>query len=496
MDKRTLVLGLILLVAAFVRLYKIEHYTQFLGDQGSAGVIVYEAFRDRTIPLVGPAVSTGQRPGPFYYYLIALPLLLTHYNPVAPAIVFALLGVFSVYLIYRVTLQMFGAKSAIVSAGCYAFSPAIIAQNRNMWNPTSIPFFVILLFLSFYKVHCQRKYHFFLLTLFSLAALVQLHYTNIFYLLFLFIFWFYEVIIANRNHETGRFLLWSLGGIGIFILTLLPFIYFESIHEFVDIRELLLMFLFPQTSISGGDTISGAMEVLIRLSSILIPTEAYIIKILIIIVVTICAFINRANRWGIFFVFLFIFGLLFMSFYKGNLFEHYLFFLYPLPFFLLAGFNSFLLNKGVSAKIITAFFMGLISLVYLPGILKLQVTQADDIPRTREAVREIIGMNQEKTFSFALIASPSFSDYHYRFFFTIFGKYPVDVMSQNYKNLFLVCEYAGCPPAENLSILKQFRPICWDHHCKPEYPQVSLEPFSLVQVIVKDRYSIYALERK
>ena len=87
---RTAAIVSICVLAGFLRLYGIGDHAEFLADQGSAGVVIYDWYKSGEIPLVGPTTSTGQRPGPAYYYLIALPFILSNFNPVVPAIVFAI----------------------------------------------------------------------------------------------------------------------------------------------------------------------------------------------------------------------------------------------------------------------------------------------------------------------------------------------------------------------------------------------------------------------
>ena len=64
-------LSLILLFSAFLRLYKIEDYMTFLGDQGRDVLIVYNILHGH-LTLLGPTSSVGGFfLGPFYYYFMA-----------------------------------------------------------------------------------------------------------------------------------------------------------------------------------------------------------------------------------------------------------------------------------------------------------------------------------------------------------------------------------------------------------------------------------------
>src|SRR5438105_4200957 len=88
------ILIVILFVGAFFRLYKIDQYMTFLGDEGRDVIIVRRLLIEHHPPLIGPGTSIGNMYlGPAYYYMMAIPLFLSNFNPVGPAIFIAVLGV-------------------------------------------------------------------------------------------------------------------------------------------------------------------------------------------------------------------------------------------------------------------------------------------------------------------------------------------------------------------------------------------------------------------
>ena len=71
------VLGLIILAAAFLRLYRLDEFVTFLGDQGRDAIIIKRILTLEHFPAIGAPSSVGQvYLGPFYYYLMAPFLLL------------------------------------------------------------------------------------------------------------------------------------------------------------------------------------------------------------------------------------------------------------------------------------------------------------------------------------------------------------------------------------------------------------------------------------
>jgi hypothetical protein len=146
-------LWLVLALASFLRLYKIEPYLNFLGDEGR-DALVWHHMLQGDFTLLGPTASVGGfYLGPIYYYL-ALPFYFLFRSPVGPAIFIALLGVATVYLVYWLVKHITSSKySAYLSALIYAASPLVVRYSRFSWNPNPIPFFILLMIAD-----CRRLF--------------------------------------------------------------------------------------------------------------------------------------------------------------------------------------------------------------------------------------------------------------------------------------------------------------------------------------------------
>ncbi len=102
------VLLIILLIGTFMRLYKIDQYMTFLGDEGRDVIIVRRLLVDFDPILVGPGTSIGNMYlGPLYYYMMAPALLLANFSPVGPAAMIALLGVVTIFFVVSCLCQWF-----------------------------------------------------------------------------------------------------------------------------------------------------------------------------------------------------------------------------------------------------------------------------------------------------------------------------------------------------------------------------------------------------
>ena len=230
--KEILILGLILLVGTFFRLYKISSYMTFLGDEGRDVIIVRRLLTEGHPPLIGPGTSIGNMYlGPFYYYMMAPALLLAAFSPVGPAIEIAILGIVTIWFVWYAFREWFPVGKflnvgALVAAGLYAISPTIIIYSRSSWNPNIMPFFALLSVFSIWKVWKDHKFNWLLAMGFSFAAVVQSHYLGLLLAPTLFIFWALTIWNLKKSKkwklEGKDFRRKSIFGIIIFILLMSP----------------------------------------------------------------------------------------------------------------------------------------------------------------------------------------------------------------------------------------------------------------------------------
>ena len=175
--KELVVIGLILLIGAFFRLYKISSYMTFLGDEGRDVIIVRRIFTELHPPLIGPGTSVGgMYLGPLYYYMMAIPLLIAGFSPVGPAVMVALLGVATIAFIWWAGRVWFDKRAGLIAAGLYAVSPTAIIFAHSSWNPNIMPFFAILSIYSIWKVWKQKNLSWLIVLGISFAFVLQSHY--------------------------------------------------------------------------------------------------------------------------------------------------------------------------------------------------------------------------------------------------------------------------------------------------------------------------------
>ena len=133
--KKNWLLILIILLAAFLRLYRIGDYMEFLGDQGRDVLIIRDFLKNGNLFFIGPQTSVGNMYlGPFFYYLITPSLLLSNFNPIGPAIFIALINIGAVFLSYWVGKKWFNKSTGLIAAFIFAISPVAIKYSTFIWN--------------------------------------------------------------------------------------------------------------------------------------------------------------------------------------------------------------------------------------------------------------------------------------------------------------------------------------------------------------------------
>src|SRR5258708_1626561 len=148
----------------------------FLGDEGRDVLVAYNILHGH-FTLLGPTASVGGFYfGPIYYYFMAPALLFANYNPVGPAIMIALIGIATVWLVYLFGKEFFSRGVGIIAALLYAISPLVVAYSRSSWNPNPVPFFALLVLWFVYKGITRLSKKDFLLAGIFLGIAIELHF--------------------------------------------------------------------------------------------------------------------------------------------------------------------------------------------------------------------------------------------------------------------------------------------------------------------------------
>lgn len=312
-------------ISIFTHFYRIEYTYIFQNDEGRDALIAFKMIDSGRPVLLGPETSVGNMYlGPFYYYLMVPGLILSKLDPVGPAIMVALLGIITTYLVFLLGKKSFGYWVGLASALFYTLSPIMLHHSRNSWNPNVIAFFVSLLLLlpNLKKPIWQLCFGF--LT----GIIFQLHYVALILPGLLFLVASFDYL---RNHKFKSFITFCLVSLAGFLISSSPFWLFEYRHAFVN-SSAFITYLSSKTS---GDSIQttyfGRVANNLRLlvdgvfySSSLTPKiPAYLTSLTIVAFFSTLIF--ASSRYSV----LIFFSILSLSFLKESINVHYLAFLFP-----------------------------------------------------------------------------------------------------------------------------------------------------------------------
>lgn len=441
-----IILILLLLIAIFFRFWRVRDYVVFLGDEGRDMIVMRKIFTERKLPFLGPTASVGGfYLGPIYYWMAAPFLWLWRYDPAGPAYFVAVLGVATVFLLYKFLRDTVGFWPAILASSLYATAPLIVRYSRSSWNPNPLPFFALLLMYFLYLGILKKRYFYFLLAGASLGLAVQLH-----YLATILIAIFSLIILVNTNFKKWPliFLTFVFGS----MFTFSPFLIFEIRHNFPNFKT-ILEFVTRGTTI--GYQTKNYSWIIANVGNIfleeLTKLKQTIITQLTFWILTLGGLFGFVKNWKnsqeklIFSIGLiwFIGGLAGLRFYRGQVFDYYYEFMFPAPFLLV----GLVFSLGWSKNILKVFsiIITLSAIIWFAanGIYRSSPNRLID--QTETVANFVIEKTEDKPFNFALISDHN-SDHAYRYFLEIRGYQPTELETLITHQLLIVCESKKCAP--------------------------------------------------
>lgn len=430
---------LIIVIASFVRFFRLYEYAEFLGDQGRDVVIVREFLKEGNLFFIGPQTSIGNMYlGPFYYYLFVAPgLILSWFNPVGPAIIVAVLGVLTVYLVYLYTKEWFGEHTATIAALIFAVSPVVIKYSTFSWNPNVMPLFALLF------IHYLLKSRYLLATIAFIICL-NAHFLALLLLPVGFL------IVLTKKPFPYRQLIWPLI---ILLLSFIPQLLFDIKHQGQNINAFLTFFTKRETTINlkPYKAIPQIVPLFNQVTTRLVAGKDVIVGYFIstIFASTLIYFLYqqfRKRKFDPHFLMLsswLLVGLVGLALYKQHIYDHYFGFLYPAIIILFAYLIT-RLPKFLST--IITIFVVFISLVQNP----LRWSPPRQLWTTQEITKQVVASSENKPFNFALLAKMNY-DPGYRYFFSE-SNAPVKLLQEEItEQLFVACEpfQMDCNPINN-----------------------------------------------
>src|SRR3989344_2372249 len=454
----------ILLLAAYLRLWKIREYMTFLGDEGRDMLVVKRMIVDHDLTFLGPTASVGGFfLGPIYYYFMTPFVWLFHLDPVGPAVMVALFGIATVYLLYRVGTEWYSKEIGFIAAAFYSLSPLVIAHSRSSWNPNIVPFFSLLYSYSLYKaVGTQAKRWYFLIGV-CIGVGLQLHY------LFTFLLPVGAVYILLYDRSFARWRNYGFGVLG-FLGTFGPFLAFEIKNGFPNFTTIFRYIAAGDEVAPTGNPLGILADVSYRLFARLVffspaPEQITItwfneywwwrFGIIVAIVGSLGCLgylgIRYRRKQDVLLVIWLVFGVGLFAFYQRAIYDYYFVIMFTLPFLLFSILLTRLWRMSLLRPVVVMILAGVLYLNWNGRPFRHQPNrQADQVSDAAQAVLDGAAGNP---LNFALITGSN-SDHAYRDFMEIRGNPPIVI--ENFDNdperttvtdqLLVICEYPDCKP--------------------------------------------------
>jgi 4-amino-4-deoxy-L-arabinose transferase-like glycosyltransferase len=231
----------ILLIAAFVRLYKIDKLLGFWYDQGRDALVIWDLLHYKKFFLIGPTTGIeGIFKGPLYYYLITPFYWLGKGSPVMVAAFLSWLSVAAIFLIYYLASKIYNPKVGLLAATLYGFSYENAMFSRWLSEPNAVQFFAVLAMLFLYKAIKENE-NYFIPAVFVVG--LCLHFESaveIFFLpvLIIIVFWQRKKLLKPRL---------LILAVLAFLITVMPQLLFDMRHHGV-LTSAFVRFLLVEKS--------------------------------------------------------------------------------------------------------------------------------------------------------------------------------------------------------------------------------------------------------
>jgi len=467
----------IVLLAVFLRLYRLPQVTTFLGEQGR-DLIIANTILQGKLTLLGPPTSMSNvHFGPFYHYFNAFFLLLFNRNPIGPAIGFSLLSITSVYFVYSIAALLGHKRAGYFSALLWAVSPWMVEYGRNIFNSYFITGFSVFAFWCLVKFLKTKELKSALLLLllagvFSGLA-VQANFLAAGLPLGLFL------ILILKKVAWKKHLLFCFG----LFLAILPYLVFELRHQFFNTRAFLDLSRVGKAITFSGQTF--LQKLVLNLWQVFyylfgfgyINILSTFLLVLILLGVALVVIKDRKSEaLPLTFIMLFT-GLIIPTIYPGQMLVHYLGVVYPYAFLLVG-----LLFESLSFRVKYVSYFLIAGLVIL-NLNKVSFVQQSmpkgwDLAGVRLAAR-IIEQDAEGNFNIANLLDGDTRAYSYRYFVQLAKKQPLGV--EDY------------PKADTLYVIAR------DTENVLDYPVWEISSFTPAKITktwpIKNSISVFKLEK-
>lgn len=234
-------LVLILLLASFLRLFRINELLGFWYDQGRDALVIWDFIHKGKTFLIGPTTGIeGVFRGPWYYWLITPFYFLGKGSPIWPNVFLILTSIIAIYVLYKLGEEIRGQRTGLLAILIASVSYYVIGISRWLSNPAPMLIISALLIWAVFRFLGRKIWSVPLIGLlvgmaFQFGSAMEIWYIPALVLIF---------ILKRKILPDFKIIILS---IFIFFLPFMPQVLFEIRHPGV-LSGPLIKFLFHEGS--------------------------------------------------------------------------------------------------------------------------------------------------------------------------------------------------------------------------------------------------------
>lgn len=219
-SKNTLFITIVIMLGTLLRIYKIDEYVAFGGDNGYYITLARDVFLKNEFPLVSITTSVPIfRQGAIFVWMLSIVLKIFGYDPATAFYFVALINSLALLILYFVLKKYYSAKFAVISVVLASFSPLFVTHSRKLSVIAPIFLFTIISFWIFLRsINRNKNIYYFLFGL-TLSILLQFELAAF----NLFIVYGFVFLILRKKIRLQLLLSTILG----MFLGMLPFIIYD-----------------------------------------------------------------------------------------------------------------------------------------------------------------------------------------------------------------------------------------------------------------------------
>lgn len=447
-------LGLILLVAIFLRFYNLRDSLMFQGDQGRDVLIVSRIFKNLDPVFIGPVTSIGNMYlGPFYYYFMLPFLMLSYPSPMGPVYGVAFLAVLTVFLIFKISKKLFDNKTAYLATIFFTLSAGVVNLARFSWNPNIAPFFSLLMFYFTYLAW-KKDSRYWMAVSVCFSLLIQLHYVALLSLSGAGIILLIQFLERRKLQKLFSHVLLA---ILIFVFSLTPLMLFDYKHKFVNLKSFASILtekesfdLERKADRQGFDAIGKffSIDLKDRASQVLFEPSFAVNKynhpllFFVLIMSILYLFKNKAKLQASEIILLayLIPGIIGVSLYQHQVYAHYIAYLFPFVYIFYGLFFAKFKNNWLMMILLIPFLFYFISNNFKHYTIKDNDWTIDDMKLVSDEIYKRVKPGEK--YNLVLFSeSKDLYGMNYRYFLSTNDNEPVDMDDQRLaKKLFVINE--------------------------------------------------------